>query len=105
MSDIYWLNAVSGNFATPGDWSGGTAPGPSDTAILDADGGPYTVLYNGNTNHQVKSLQLSSNATFEVAVGGFSAATIVNAGTILIHSNLVATDILTNSGVISISGN
>jgi hypothetical protein len=104
MSDIYWLNAVSGNFATPGDWSGGAAPGPSDTAILDADGNAYTVLFNGDQNYQVQSLQLSSNATLEITVAGFIAGTIVNAGTILIHSDLVATNVLNNSGMISISG-
>jgi VCBS repeat-containing protein len=71
MSGIHWANPVSGNFATGGLWTGGVAPGPADTAILDAPGtGAYTVTASAATT--VTALQTAANATLDITGGTFT---------------------------------
>ena len=75
-----WLNPVSGNFATAGDWSSGVVPGTADSVAIST-AGTYTVSVTSSTT--VRSI--------EETAGG---ATV----------NIGASDILTLSGVSNING-
>jgi hypothetical protein len=92
MTQIHWLNAISGSFTNAADWSGGVAPGASDDAILDAAGvTPYTVTVSANET--VNSLQTAANATLAVTQS-------------TLRTNVIATDGTgggANAGVISVS--
>ncbi|MEO7026391.1 MAG: hypothetical protein ABI056_02440 [Caulobacteraceae bacterium] len=49
MTQIHWLNDVSGDFGNAADWSGGTVPGPTADVSLGALGGiPYTVTVSSD---------------------------------------------------------
>jgi hypothetical protein len=71
-----WKAAVSGNFADAADWSTGTVPGtlgPSkednaDTALLDATGAAYSVVFNSSNGEidNVAQMSIAANATFYV---------------------------------------
>ena len=84
MSTIHWLSDVSGDFSYAADWKGGAVPGPSDSAVLDATGSPFTVT--SYANEAVKSLVLAANATLDIGYGTVTASSGtgrgVNAGTI-----------------------
>ncbi|MDQ2860567.1 MAG: hypothetical protein M3T55_07565 [Pseudomonadota bacterium] len=70
MTNIHWLNPVSGDFNTGTNWSGGTVPGASDNAFIDAAGAPYTVTDSSTAVDYVGSLQVAANVTFDVGYGG-----------------------------------
>ncbi len=90
MAARHWLDS-NGNWTTAADWSGGVAPGPGDTAIIDAPGA-YTV-----------SEDASSTATISV-----KAITIGNAGAALqitdVAGNLVGSGGISNSGRLGLVG-
>jgi hypothetical protein len=109
MSEVHWLNAVSGSFTNAADWSGGAVPGPSDDAILDAPGStPYTVTVT--SVQMINSLQTAANATLDLASGyvgdaeGTGAG--VNAGIILVGAGatFVAGGEIVSSGRIEVYG-
>ena len=109
MSEVHWLNAVSGSFTNAADWSGGAVPGPSDDAILDAPGStPYTVTVT--SVQMIISLQTAANATLDLASGyvgdaeGTGAG--VNAGIILVGAGatFVAGGEIVSSGRIEVYG-
>jgi hypothetical protein len=109
MSQVHWLNAVSGSFTNAADWSGGAVPGPSDDAILDAPGStPYTVTIT--SVQMINSLQTAANATLDLASGyvgdaeGTGAG--VNAGIILVGAGatFVAGGEIVSSGRIEVYG-
>jgi hypothetical protein len=109
MTAIHWLNAINGSFTNASDWSGGTVPGASDDAILDAAGGaPYTVTSSASVS--VGSIQTASGATLAITAGTFSAsagsASGANAGLILVSAGagIVAEGVLDNTGTIAIGG-
>jgi len=73
MAQIQWANAVNGDFATPAHWVGGIAPGPSDDALLEAQGSaPYTVTSYGDVS--VDSIQTAANANLLITNSNFEAA-------------------------------
>ena len=45
--DVSWMAAVDGVWSDGSKWTGGSAPGPLDTAIIDADGS-YTVTLDAS---------------------------------------------------------
>jgi hypothetical protein len=102
MSQIHWLNPVSGGFTNAADWQGGTVPGASDDAILDAVGATFTVT--SAVSETVDSLQLAANATLSITGGTFDAVAGTgagaNAGVILVGAN----DTLSLGGVVANSG-
>ena len=107
MADIHWLNPVSGSFNTGTNWSGGTVPGASDNAFLDAAGGPYTVTEDPHNFEQVHSLTVGANATlavgyydnFQALYGGANSGTIQVTGG---HSDFLIGGTFTNRGAISL---
>jgi hypothetical protein len=108
MSSIHWLHAVDGDFNTPADWRGGSIPGPSDAAILDAKGASFTVT--ASYSESVRSIQLSANATLDITGGTFAAAAGTgvgaNAGTISVGpgGTLAVAGAVTNTGTIALHG-
>jgi hypothetical protein len=108
---IHWLNAVSGSFTNPGDWSGGVVPGATDKAVIDAVGAdPYTVT--SAVDETVRTLQTGAEATLAVTGGTFTAtdgtgsAKQGNAGVILIGAGatFAAGGTIANSGTIALDG-
>ena len=107
MADIHWLNPVSGSFNTGTNWSGGTVPGASDNAFLDAAGAPYTVTEDPHNFEQVHSLTVGANATlavgyydnFQALYGGANSGTIQVTGG---HSDFLIGGTFTNRGAISL---
>jgi hypothetical protein len=88
MTQIHWLNPISGSFTNTSDWSGGVVPGAGDDAILDAPGTtPYAVT--ASTNGTISSLQTAADATFDISTQSF---TVIN-----------GTGIGANAGVISVA--
>jgi hypothetical protein len=109
VSEIYWLNPISGSFTNPSYWSGGVVPGPSDDAIIDAAGNRrYRVT--SSVNARVNSIQTGPNATLAIAGGRFRAddgtGTGANAGIILVqpHAKLALGGKIKNSGSIVVGG-
>ncbi len=106
MTSIHWLNAINGSFTNPSDWSGGTAPGASDDAILDAVGSTFTVT--SSTNETVNSIQTAGNATLAITSGTFTAANATglggNGGTISVAdgATFAVGGILNNAGAIEL---
>ncbi|MGI9169496.1 MAG: hypothetical protein ACR2FH_04870 [Caulobacteraceae bacterium] len=107
MTQIHWLDPVSGNFNTATDWSGGVVPGAADDAILDAAGSPFTVTIT--TSGTVDGVGLAANATLLVgtsftATNGTDGG--VNAGSILVsrRGRFVVGGALTNTGSILLFG-
>ena len=102
MSQIHWLEPVSGNFTNASDWSGGRVPGASDDAILDAGGSSFTVT--SAASETVDSLQLAANATLTITGGTFAAVAGTgagaNAGLILVGAG----DTLSLDGVVANGG-
>src|SRR6188474_1197402 len=49
-STITWKAAVSGNWSTPANWTGGVAPGPTDDVVIDAAGANYTITLKGSVS-------------------------------------------------------
>lgn len=108
---IQWTNVSGGSFATAGDWSLGTVPGPSDIAVLPLlTGAPYTVTVG--SNETVLGINTASNATLDVAGGStqFSdfagTAGGANLGTVKIENGdfLFITDgSFDNPGIISLN--
>lgn len=68
-ADIAWTNTAGGDFSTPGNWFGGSMPGPSDTPIFTNEASfPYTVTFSQSvTNKRMREgsdrviLDLSGN--------------------------------------------
>ena len=126
MALIHWLKTVSGAFSNGADWSGGAAPGPGDTAILDAPGSiAYTVSLTANAT--VTSIQTAANAlldveaNFNVTAGTGSGAnagairienggtltlqgTVENTGSIEIFGSVATTTIVLGSGGVTLIG-
>ncbi len=89
MAAIHWLNATSGSFSIPGDWSGGAVPGRYDAAVLDAAGStPYTVT--SSSSEVVGGVEIASNATLSITSGTFDilfgTGSVGNAGAIEVGS-------------------
>lgn len=88
MTTRHWLTEVNGNFNTAADWTGSTAPGTADTAVIDATGGtPYIVTVTLSTS--IAGLQVNSaDATLEWSTASgtktltVSGATTLSLGTI-----------------------
>jgi hypothetical protein len=104
MAQIHWASAVSADFSTLGDWTGGVVPGPSDDAILDATGGAFTVTVSTNT--AVNSIQTAAAAILSISGGTFTASngsgSGANAGSIVVGDDTtfdIGGDV-DNSGVI-----
>jgi hypothetical protein len=105
MSEIYWLNPISGSFTNPGYWSGDVVPGASDDAIINAVGERrFTVTVS--TGVEVNSIQTSKDARLSINHGTFVAEDGTgsgdNAGIILVqrHGRLRARGEMTNTGSI-----
>jgi FecR-like protein/Big-like domain-containing protein len=81
---IEWTNPNGGDFATGSNWNTGFAPGPADSAVIDAVG-TYTVTTS--QNESVQSLQLGAGATLEVGAGETLAVSAST--TIVAHSQLL----------------
>ena len=108
MTAIHWLNAINGSFTNPTDWVGGTVPGTSDDAILDAFGSAFTVT--SGVSETVESVQLAPNATLSLTAGTFTArdgtGSGANAGVVLIGAGatFATAGIVVNSGTIALYG-
>jgi hypothetical protein len=89
VSKIHWLEPIDGKFDIATDWAGGSIPGPSDDAVLNAAGSAFTVTVN--TSESVHSIALAANARLAITRGTFTAAAgtglSVNAGTISVGSD------------------
>lgn len=88
MTRIDWATAVSGNFNTAADWTGGVVPGELDDAVLDASGAAFTVTASGG--QVVGGIRTAANAILEmtsdfIAVAGTDGG--VNAGEIVVSDN------------------
>ncbi len=103
MTQIHWLNDLSGSFTNPANWSGGLVPRSADDAILDPAGvTPFTVGLAANA--EVNSIQTAADATLAIngklfrAVNGTGAG--ANAGTIAVgdHSVFRVNGTFDNSG-------
>ncbi len=107
MSEIYWLNPISGSFTNPVNWSGDVVPGASDDAIINAVGERHFTV-TASESASVNSIQTASGATLAITGGVFTLAegtgSGVNAGVILLarHSTLAASGEITNTGSIQI---
>ncbi|MGI8839316.1 MAG: hypothetical protein ACR2F8_00780, partial [Caulobacteraceae bacterium] len=108
MTDIHWLNPVSGDFNTGTNWSGGAVPGISDNATLGVLGGtPYTVTEGGND--QIQTLQVAANATLDIGVSVYQQSNFqaladgANAGTIDVKAGIfvLGGGTFANTGTIS----
>ena len=89
---IHWASAVSGNFDTAIDWTGGAVPGATDDAILDPSGASFTVTASGSET--LSALELAANATLAITGGTFSvglSATDTVANTLTIASGAAVT--------------
>ncbi|MGI9169556.1 MAG: hypothetical protein ACR2FH_05170, partial [Caulobacteraceae bacterium] len=108
MTQIHWLDPVSGNFDTAADWSGGLVPGATDDAILDAAGSSFTVT--APTGETVNSIRTAANAILAITGGTFAAATGAgsgaNAGTIEVEggAKFQVGGTLLNTGAITLVG-
>ena len=108
MTARHWLNAVSGSFTNPADWSGGVVPGALDDAILDAAGSAFTVT--SGADETVASVQLAANATLRLSAGTFNATSGTgvgaNAGVIIVGQGaaFAVGGTFDNSGTIAIGG-
>jgi hypothetical protein len=79
-ADVTWTNAAGGTFSDGGNWSGGSAPGISDSADFDLSGTmPYAVNFTSNAqtsqlnvNGSPLTLSLDGNQ-YSVSVQGGSA--------------------------------
>jgi hypothetical protein len=130
MSQIQWLNPVSGDFSNSANWTGGVVPGAADDAYFDAPGGDmFTVTSTVNETvrsifseslvtldvaggrftarkgtgpHAIDSLEVESGATFS-ASSGFNIGTIVNAGVITGTTGfgMECRNVINSGGVIS----
>jgi len=69
---IRWASAVSGNFATASEWSGGVVPGAANDALLEPRGAAFTVT--ASASRSVNSVQTAANATLDITGGTFTAA-------------------------------
>ena len=68
MTTITWANAISGDWSTAADWSGGVVPAASDDVLI-GDAGPYSVTVS--SGEAAMSLELdAAGATLAVASGG-----------------------------------
>ena len=105
MSEIYWLNPISGSFTNPAYWSGDVVPGASDDAIINAVGERHFTV-TVSTHVRVQSIQTSVDAKLSINHGLFFATegtgSGANAGIILAagHGKLEAGGQMTNSGSI-----
>jgi hypothetical protein len=88
LAPIHWANAVSGDFTTASDWSGGAVPTSTDNVILDAAGANYTV--SSSADETVNSIQLAANATLSITGGTFTSTNGTGTGA--------------NQGLIAVSG-
>jgi|GEM_PF-5017492 len=105
MANIHWANAVDGNFNDGGDWNPTHVPGVADAAILDAAGGPYTVLAQRGLlepNQTVQSIQTAANATLLVQ-GGLELLGLLPADTTF--SATGGTGGGSNAGIIEVENN
>ena len=75
MSQIHWVNPLSGSFTNTADWAGGVVPGAQDDAVLNAAGTAFTVT--SGVSETVTGIQLGANATLAITGGTF----IATAGT------------------------
>ncbi|MGI9169083.1 MAG: beta strand repeat-containing protein [Caulobacteraceae bacterium] len=108
--NIHWTNAVSADFSTAADWTGGVVPGSADDAYLDAKGkGAYTVT--SSASRTVNGIDTASNATLAVAAFTTFTATNgtdggVNAGTVSVVNGgaFVFGGMMNNTGSIAIGG-
>jgi|GEM_PF-3449056 len=101
MADIHWLNAVSGDFNTGTNWSGGVVPGSMDNATLGALGGtPYTVTEDSTAVEFVNTLQVAANATLIVGLNSYQQSNfqVINGGGNAGVIDVKAGDFLLNGG-------
>jgi fibronectin-binding autotransporter adhesin len=64
-ADVSWTNPAGGDWAVGANWSTGSMPSASDTAVFDALSGPYTVTVTGTRT--VGTIQInSSNLTLRL---------------------------------------
>lgn len=91
MTGIRWAAAIDGLFSDAADWRGGSVPGLSDRAVLDATGADFTVT--ASVNEDVAALRLAANATLAITGGTFTAAhgapRVGNAGQITVGDGAV----------------
>ncbi len=58
---VNWTNPNGGDWDTPGNWSSGTVPGPSDDAIINIAG--ITVTHSASVTDAVRSLTSQADVT------------------------------------------
>ncbi len=62
---VHWAKAISGDFTTAADWTGGVVPGLTSIVTLDAPGStPYTVTVS--TTQSVNAIQTAADATLDI---------------------------------------
>src|SRR5262249_15678465 len=66
LAPLVWKAATSGNFSVGATWVGAQAPGPNDTAVIDATGADYMVTIDKDTTLAGFTLN-SANAGFSLS--------------------------------------
>ncbi len=105
MTQVHWLNAVDGNFGVATDWSGGSVPGPSVDAVLDAAGAAFSVTVTNDGT--VNGVDLAANATLRIdatftATNGTDGG--ANAGSIFVAGRFYDGGTMTNTGSLTLAG-
>jgi hypothetical protein len=70
-----WTSPVSGDWDTPGNWSGGTLPGMNDNVIIGAN---ITVTHGMNLPDTIHSLTLGSGSSLVLSAGTITDSTTLN---------------------------
>jgi len=107
-ADIMWQSPVSGDWSEGANWSGGMAPGPSDTAVIDVDG-TYTVTVD--TSPTLLGISLgggSGTQTLTVSGQTVSVSSLLaieaNGSFDLQNSDLVGAGSVENRGTVRLLG-
>jgi hypothetical protein len=96
---IMWKAPVDGNFSEGSNWVGGQAPGPNDTAVIDATTGHYTVTLDANSTVAGFTLN-AADCEFHLTGRTFAVngPAMIDAGLVaLVDSTWAGTGTLTNN--------
>jgi hypothetical protein len=98
MATIDWKSGISGTWTTAADWAGGTVPGATDTAVINA-AGKYTVVVASAVT--VGAIDLDAvKATLEVKKTLRADAIDLQAGTLLLSGGTLAGTLTGAGGIL-----
>lgn len=87
-ADVPWTNPAGGDWNVGANWSGGSVPSASDTAVFDAQSGPYTVTVTGARS--IGTIQInSSNLTLQLRGANSDGGATLTVGSAFTNSALI----------------